>query len=294
MLGFRTAAVRSRALVAGLAVCLGAGLVSAATPATARTGVVTLAGTNTIKLSATGASMLVDVPNAVAAKGPCIGSTQVNVTGTADAVVVMLIPQGVINPQPVVFGRLPHRGGAQTFFSNCGRDGTTLYLVAGRYRLVALRSSGTATVTLKLWTMTGSRRLSPHAVPGAVIKDLPAVQPYAATVTVASYGATAQLSSTGLVWAIGWNRLSQTAQEWQHTCVIGGTAATTVPLGVLVSPGCPWSGEGMFVTRLSDPNETLWSSGRLDLSADTYAAGYSLTTYAPVAESGAIGIWMPT
>ena len=298
MLRRRTGVARSRALVIATTVCLGAGLVSAAAPASARARVVTLAGTNTITLSAAAASMDVDLPETVAAKGRCIGSTQVKVTGTADAVVVMLVPHEVTDyAQPLVFGRLPHREGADTFFSNCIPNETSQYLVAGRYRLYALRTAGTATVTFKLWSMVGSRRLSPRLVPGAVMKDLPVLQPYDATANVASYvasyGATARLSSAGFVWVVGWNRVSEQAKEAERSCTLGGSAATTLPLAVLMAPGCPLASSQFLRTRLAQPGENLWSGGRVGYGADTYAAGYSVTTHAPVTDAGALGIWMP-
>src|SRR5439155_16277485 len=119
MFAARVGVVRSRILAIGLTACLGAGLVSAAAPATARTGPVTLAGTNTVKLSAPAASMVVDLPQSVAARDLCVGNRDVRVTGSADSVVVLLIAQDVANPVPAVFGRLPRHEGAHTFFSLC-------------------------------------------------------------------------------------------------------------------------------------------------------------------------------
>jgi hypothetical protein len=263
---------------------------SPAIAATSASSYLPLAGTTTVPLTSPTSSQLVSLPKAVVFGGLCEPEPLVSVSGTADAVVLALVPVGVASPTPILFGRLPKAEGDRTFSTLCGNGAA---IPAGKYKLVALRAAGTATATLHLPGLRGHVRLAPHraAVP-ATLARLDPVQPYAPTSGAASFAATHPLVGKGFVMVIGWNRVQSDSALVQGDCEASG-AETTLPLVATEAPGCPLGSGASNVPTAVGPGENYWAGGESNVAADTYSAGYFVVTGQAPATAGALGLWVP-
>ena len=284
----RTRLIRRLAAIAGAAVVCG--FSPAIDNASAAPSYVSLAGTTTVPLGLSTSTQLVNVPKALSFPGSCAPEPLVSVAGTADAVVVALVPVGVKSPTPVLFGRLPRAQGGKTFSTLCGAGAT---LAAGKYKLVALRTSGTATVTLRLPALAGRIRLAPHrASAAASIARLDAVQPYATTSHAASFAATHDLAGQGFVMVIGWNRLPNGSFLEHGDCEVSGPEVD-LPVAATAAPGCPLGGGGLSTPTRVGSGDNFWAGGVSNVTGGTYSAGYFVLTDQTPVTAGAIAVWVP-
>jgi hypothetical protein len=274
------------ALASAAVVC---GVSPAVTDASAAS-YVSLAGTTTVPLALPTSSQLVSVPKAVAFGGLCQPEPLVSITGTADVVVIALIPVGVASPTPILFGRLPKAEGGRTFSTLCGAGAV---IPAGKYKLVALRSAGTATATLHLPGLRGRAKLAPHrAAMPATLTRLDPVDPYPTTSGVASYAATHALTGQGFVMVVGWNRLPSSSILVQGDCEVSGPE-TNLPLVATEAPGCPLGSGASNIPAAVGPGENFWAGGESNVKPGTYSAGYFVVTGQAFVSAGAFALWVP-
>lgn len=278
-----------RLLAAAASLAVAGGLAPAAVGAAAPS-YVALAGTTTVPLASSTGTQLVSVPKTVKFGGFCEPEPQVSVAGTADAVVIALIPVGVTSPTPILFGRLPKSQGGKTFSTLCGGGSA---LPAGKYKMVTLRTAGTATVTLRLPTLGGRLRVATHrANAAATIARLDAVQPYTMTSEVASFASTHPLAGQGFVMVVGWNRLPSGSVLEQGDCEVSGPESS-LPIAATGAPGCPLGGGGLSVPTEVGPGDNFWAGGISNVAAGAYSAGYFVLTDQSFVTAGAIALWVP-
>ena len=251
---------------------------------------VTLAGTTHVSATAGAASTVVRLPRDVTLDGQCYGEKTVGVSGSADAVLLAMHPLGGGEPQQ--FGRFPERQGRATFSSLCGGRST---LAAGTYRLVLLKSAGTATVTLRLPGLTGTAKVSPRTPSSASLVDLPAISAYeTASGVVGSFGDTRELTSQGALTVAAWVDTDLSAVVTMGSCDKKREATQDELANARdFAPGCPTGGSSSTVPGPRGAGMSYFASTYSGIDAASWGSGFYYVSQSPVKNVGALAAWIP-
>ncbi len=187
-----------------------------------------------VALNAPAASQLVLIGADVSLPGGCLRSSAIQVAGTADAVLIDLRPADGSANEAFSFGRLPD---GATFDSGCGPR----TIKAGRYTLTALRTDGTATVTLALPGLNGSDvTLAPSEPSEAEIAALRLVTPAQGALVTGAYATDIALASTGRTMVVGGVTASGiSATILRGTCEYAPGQSRPGPEPVAYAAPCP-------------------------------------------------------
>ena len=266
-------------------------LTALAAPTAAQARSTAATGTTTIVLSAAAASATVTLPRDVSYSGSCFPEKAVTISGSAESVLVTLVPAA--GDEPAYFGRFPKRQGGSHFSNMCG---PRTVLPAGTYQLVALRSPGSATVVLQFPGLTGRSSLRPTGSTSARLADLPPVATYATSEgVVSSFGATRRLTSKGMIAVVGWvQHPDVNAVGTIGDCEMRRDAsADSARDAVDFAPGCPNGSSSSSMPGPSGPGTDFFASGYANITADTWGAGYYYVSSTKAASAGALAAWVP-
>lgn len=271
----RTAFVSAAALTAVLAVV----------PASAEEPLL-LAGTTTIVAPGGSAHMPVRVPATVTLPSGYLDPSYVSVTGTADVVVVYLVPARPrpLLQEPVTFGRVRVGTSRHTM---AGFPNGVSTIAAGDYDLVVLHTAGTATVQLRLPGLRGSTTLRVEGLSPARIAPLGADP----GVVGASGGVYGTLPGRGFVNVAGFVRTDlQGGVTRLTTCFKrpGDGVAEEVDFG----SGCPGLQTVSFV--VTQGKVSFGQAVFLNHGPGRYGGGYTYEMAGLSSASAGFVAWVPT
>jgi hypothetical protein len=274
-------------LVVAAAACV---LTGTAASAQAAPTPVQLAGTTAITASGPSASTTVQLRKDVTFGGVCFEDEAVSVTGSADAVLVALHRVG--GGTPHFIGRFPQRQGGSTFSSLCASRSS---LAAGTYTLTALRSSGTAGITLRIPGLTGEASVRATRPSSATLVDLPPVSAYETTRgTVESFGATRELTSRGALAVAGWVDQAGQALLTMGVCDKKRSAESGAAVDAVdFAPGCPTGSSSSSLPGVRGEGVSYFASSYSDIEAASWGSSFYYVSQGPVVSAGALAAWIP-
>jgi hypothetical protein len=232
------------------------------------------------------ARLTVDLNRPISLSSECFHEPLVSVTGSADVVLVELIPKFSSAEGPVIIGRLPGKEGHRSFSNECGKGRAS----PGRYSLIVLHTPGTATIAITQAGQRGRTVLRPSLRSMARLHVLPEVSPAAASPASASFG---MFDTTKVGWAsvVGWlHQQLPSANTTAQLCFAPSPMVGT-PEALTFGPGCAGNGSSNFVGT-SGP-DGVFSTGSSYPTSGTVGLGFNYTNAGRVTQAGAIASWVP-